>query len=552
MVGMYKEELTDHYELNKRLLGFHLKERIDRNNHLAQYGYYDRILFYHYLSQNRIRNPHENLGWALIATASMYCQGNRSSLMNRSCYLGLSATLVTLLRHMKQLSSEVDISDVVKNEQYIVSTLDNNQKGYPKKIQRFGVCNDFVKVTGMTLYQDRPVLGGTPTNLPTRVQITYINQAIPSPFGMPSFESIIKMNINYPRVLLQIASGKYDSENANINVSGSCIEAYMEVLDVTDKIIHSVTKYLTGMKYLKRSIEYKCWDNMPTKYVNSRKKIVKRIHALKKDFLLPLKKLQYSTVKMWNPSISVSSKMFIPPVSIRDDIETDGYGMAVIELLSHVGFLVQEDSDDSIKEWKIPIRNQYKKLLLCIDGLSMDRHHGFYKKLLRVASGSTSSLKNAITFKRVFNNIIEVSGPLHIAFHILQTIFSIFNVMFKWAQKVIQWKKITVHQVSDNFRMCKELCFLVLDEASRLSWDMFLYERKHKINELMSQNKSEEELCIDVSQNYILFINHERDNSPDEFRRYFFNFISMSRFFRQFWISIRNGDRIAQESIINK
>lgn len=56
---------------------------------------------------------------------------------------------------------------------------------------------------------------------------------------------------------------------------------------------------------------------------------------------------------MWNKYTNQVVKLIIPPVSLHDEIKTDGYGMALIELLVQIG-LLDEKTDDKIgmKVWK--------------------------------------------------------------------------------------------------------------------------------------------------------------------------------------------------------
>ena len=56
LVSKYKASLPHHYKLMKEVLGFHLKENQKRNIHLHESFYYDRLLFYQFLQQSRIRS----------------------------------------------------------------------------------------------------------------------------------------------------------------------------------------------------------------------------------------------------------------------------------------------------------------------------------------------------------------------------------------------------------------------------------------------------------------------------------------------------------------
>ena len=81
-------------------------------------------------------------------------------------------------------------------------------------------------------------------------------------------------------------------------------------------------------------------------------------------------------------------------------------------------------------------------------------------------------------FKDAFSRIVEINGPLHMAFHMLQCIFVVYKEMMLWGQNILQWKRICHSKVSDSFDLCKQLLFLVLDEASRLSWDIYFENNK--------------------------------------------------------------------------
>ena len=86
--------------------------------------------------------------------------------------------------------------------------------------------------------------------------------------------------------------------------------------------------------------------------------------------------------------------------------------------------------------------------------------------------------------------VIDISGPLHIAFHMLQSIFIIYKDMMKWAQNVVGWKKVNVNKVSESLDMCRQLCMLTLQEIERLSIDLFLVEYEEDVSLLLSSEMS--------------------------------------------------------------
>ena len=72
--------------------------------------------------------------------------------------------------------------------------------------------------------------------------------------------------------------------------------------------------------------------------------MVKKCHS-KTDLLRDAANFQNKVVKQWNPESSKATSLIIPPVSLRDEIKTNGYGMAIIEILCLCGLLIHEVSD---------------------------------------------------------------------------------------------------------------------------------------------------------------------------------------------------------------
>ena len=86
----------------------------------------------------------------------------------------------------------------------------------------------------------------------------------------------------------------------------------------------------------------------------------------------------------WNPACKKATKLLVPPASLRGEIKTDGFGMAATELLCLVGILHEEKASDACTKWDLDPNWHERRLFLCIDGLSLDRHRHFQKKLSNV------------------------------------------------------------------------------------------------------------------------------------------------------------------------
>ena len=86
---------------------------------------------------------------------------------------------------------------------------------------------------------------------------------------------------------------------------------------------------------------------------------------------------------------------------------------------------------------------------------------------------------------------IDISDPLHIAFHMLQSIFIIYKDMTRWAQYVVNWKKVNVNKVSESFDMCRQLCMISLQEIERLAVNLFFNKTEDEISSICGYNSND-------------------------------------------------------------
>ena len=128
---------------------------------------------------------------------------------------------------------------------------------------------------------------------------------------------------------------------------------------------------------------------------------------------------QQKIVQRWNPESSKATLLIIPPVSLRDKIKTNGYGMAIIKILCLSGLLIHEVSEHSVESWELCNNWENKKVYMCMDGLSLDRHRYFQRKLINLPYSYDKVFKQSLVFQKALTKVIDISGPLHIAFHVL-------------------------------------------------------------------------------------------------------------------------------------
>ena len=107
---------------------------------------------------------------------------------------------------------------------------------------------------------------------------------------------------------------------------------------------------------------------MPEQYQTiERDTIVHNMNSIKATTKSKCCIFQTTVTLGWNPQSDEATKLLIPPVSLRDEIKTTGYGMAVIELLCLVGIYDEEKVSDTITNWGLDMDGKQRHMFLCID-----------------------------------------------------------------------------------------------------------------------------------------------------------------------------------------
>lgn len=140
--------------------------------------------------------------------------------------------------------------------------------------------------------------------------------------------------------------------------------------------------------------------------------------------------------------------------------------MALIEFLCISSVIETIGNIDEVKTWKLSDGWEEKTFYLCMDGLSLDRHRSFERKLVNLPFSYAKAFRQAIVFQMALSGVVLISGPLQIAFHMPQSIYIIYKDMMKWSQNVVNWNKINVNKVSETFDTCWQLCMITLDKSN--------------------------------------------------------------------------------------
>ena len=93
--------------------------------------------------------------------------------------------------------------------------------------------------------------------------------------------------------------------------------------------------------------------------------------------------------------------------------------------------LLHIKSNNKMDYWELCDDWEAKVVYLCMDGLSLDRHRSFQNKLVKLPYSYSNLFKQSILFQKALTRVVDISGPLHIAFYMLQSIFIIYKDMMK-------------------------------------------------------------------------------------------------------------------------
>ena len=190
-------------------------------------------------------------------------------------------------------------------------------------------------------------------------------------------------------------------------------------------------------------------------------------------------------------------------------------------------------------------------MYLCLDGLSLDRHKLFCKKLIKLPFRFTKAYEQSLVFQKAVSRVTEESGPLHMAFHMLQCIYTVYKNLLLLFQNIVDWKKLKPTKVSDNFRLCESLCFMCYEEVFR-----FLFH--HYIQHFLGTNEgmgmlryiSDSNLiAMRLCRGFMVYVDEKSKTTTDDRWEYLIRFFKMVTWFKRYKESMSAGDAVGMEFI---
>ena len=171
-----------------------------------------------------------------MSTAASYGKGIRNINFISTTYFGTSTTLKMMLQKIKEYPSNIDkhCKILLCDKKRIFNIIHNNQKGFPKKNQRFGNSNDFALVCGRTFCEYVSLFQ---TKMKSSTNVTFSDQDIPSVLKQRHYETFYCekdciSTANYYSTICHAINIIQDK--VSVDFTGKCVRAYLEMCKLCD------------------------------------------------------------------------------------------------------------------------------------------------------------------------------------------------------------------------------------------------------------------------------------------------------------------------------
>ena len=189
----------------------------------------DRYAFYTFIQQCRLRNTHNFIWFSLINAASTFSSG-RSHI---PLHFGYSIAKNTMLRKLNEMYTYPELvlkskETLNQHKSFVIAIFDNSQFNINRKFQRHAIssnmaeatCRIFLKPTTYEYIDEIASSWSEHEN----IRITYLDQIIPSPFGMPAYETL---PVDW--TIADASNERLFTFEESIDLSGNLVQIYSDV-----------------------------------------------------------------------------------------------------------------------------------------------------------------------------------------------------------------------------------------------------------------------------------------------------------------------------------
>ena len=398
-----------------------------------------------------------------------------------------------------------------------------------------------------------PYLPHLPDGKP-EVELTYLEQAIPSPYGMPPYE-----------LLLDIMATSFDSDDylqfqPSIDQTGIRVDAYyefMKILRTTRRLKHLVP-FKPGHNFRFQHDEHT--ESMNVLQVSKKlkpnaDKHARRIAGDECTWYHHLLKIKYEHPKVWRGTLP-AAKLLIPPVSPEDETTNKGAANVVMSLLLLHGIVKAVDSDGAngdVSKMRLAPNYKEKYMMLVGDGLSQVRVKSLEDLVKNSSFWFSNQQETAHMIHEALGQVINITGDLHGGrFHFLASIYNLYyGSIIQFCQHLLKWKRIRGTDVTKCYQQAAGLAMMISDEIERQLLATFFHEVRNNAGNLESFNAELDarEFAVKVAKDYRSWLVTKSRQSNDEVFVMAVNFVLMMEMYLDFRTALNTGDAIMIECL---
>ena len=519
---------------------------------------YSLDVFFQFVVQARKHNNHLLVPFGIVFALAQYACGHGMLATQIPVWFGLSVSKRTMERRVAECIKSYDtkIQQSIRNVTHLLCVFDNLQDGRLLQFQR-GQSAIYTRVTArfvMAMYLER---------LPTwvysflaRPELTYIQQAIPSPYHLLAFERSKDCSIG--ATLRSVFDGTYISDieqtgNA-FDCSGSRVRSYVQLIGLCQQL-QCLKRFLSTRRKPDKGTDYTL---QPVKFAIDKKRalVCKAMNGLRKkrdtNIYSVARQFPSKVVRLWR-HIPPVAELLILPVSVLDETTKIGASGIILDFMVTHGLLVWDAGKSVYKpgaDWET------KWLFVVGDGLSIERMFQFFDDVMSIIDSKKMSFWNAyrqaMSIKMVLHRVVPITGDLHVRFHMLESIYRLFHGGFlQCLQYRLKWKRLDAVDVSNSYRLSHRLVILVFEELDRLMLDTYVCNHlsEQKMKGFLDKGEVEE-LAVFISKDYLGFLNRQVRESRYWLRRFLCNYLLMVRKYVMFLEAEQHGDAVAMESMV--
>ena len=393
---------------------------------------------------NRIFVP-----WALLGSGAAYGQYFRLTAQHISILFGLTTHYKTLLRHVSKYTDKAHFYKAVnqsladqnfeinnlrendKKETYNINMViyDNTQKNFGMKHYRGGRTSFFLKLTSVVFMKLE--IQSSATNCPSneRVEITYMNQKVPSSPYLPTFDHLEMSNPQkYVDAIIQPHKHMPPTPLGSIDTSGNRCNMYLKILFMTQNL-RCIKRHIS----LSKNLQFQPNVMLNNKSYNE----VQNYLSEKRKFdgvLFKASSFQRNTVLCYR-NLRPKAKLLCMPILPDDPTTNRGTASVILKILHLGGLLVpNHDVSTSNNSPMIAPKNVDGKYLFVVgDGFSHERWRYYSTHLVDSDSDMNfeNHYKQCREIKKALNQTVLIPGDLHLGwFHTLGPIDTLFYGVF--------------------------------------------------------------------------------------------------------------------------